>query len=866
MKYEDTHDLVLLSTKLKMPAPRRNYIARHELFAQLQSSREMKVIYIMGAAGMGKTTLISSFITEQAPQHTAWLSLDEGNNHVFSFWHYFIAAVGEFLGEELEDILSLLRSSIDKAHVESLLTLVINRLCCDQDYYVVLDDMHCIHNKALLDSLEFFLKSMPDNLHLIMLSRENPVFYLGEFAVSGQLLFIDGSKLRLSHEEGLRFLKETLQLSASDEELHQMNDAAEGWVGGLQLVAAAGGACKGLLHAAGSGITADYLTREVFRLLTEEERNFLTTTCILAYFDEELCRHLQVGADFHNMVQILSDKNLFITCINEEKGIYRYHNILGEYLMQQFMTLPKPVQVELHQAASEILERRGDKGEALRHLFIAEEFERAKQILCRMEETVETWFWIDKLPLHVLISNINLAVQCLMYNISSLQLARSREICSALEEKYKGDEILKGLQNISLYIGDGRNDPTLAILLTLQQIEDLELSPVTQSLLLIENANISLTQHNYTQCEEFADRALEIGGRANICMDYYALSSKAQLMEEMGRFNESLATYARMESLLHSSTMMDALGYNYYIGSIGVYHKRMDEARAKEALEATSRIISSRVVPSFMVELGYEYHQAEYELLFGNAQKGARVVDKMLEGYFSKDILQLDRLLSLLYTMGLLKTEVAEWFIQEFRLQGAEKGTLGAQLLFARMLADKGEMETAMQHIDHVLAFSRAHKNRLRLVEASLLKIRLLVTSGCGKTRTIENYLQEALHYARDNEILQPFFLERTVLSSLLPIINSSTAVDLNEGEQQFLKDVTRICTIPHQTNTKEIVSARELEVLAELAAGLTNSEIANRLCISLATVKTHIVNIFGKLEVSNRLAAVQEAKRKGLI
>jgi LuxR family transcriptional regulator, maltose regulon positive regulatory protein len=54
-----------------------------------------------------------------------------------------------------------------------------------------------------------------------------------------------------------------------------------------------------------------------------------------------------------------------------------------------------------------------------------------------------------------------------------------------------------------------------------------------------------------------------------------------------------------------------------------------------------------------------------------------------------------------------------------------------------------------------------------------------------------------------------------------------------------------------------EPLSGRELEILELLAQGFTNQEIAEHLYISLATVKTHNSNIFGKLGVKNRMQAV---------
>jgi DNA-binding NarL/FixJ family response regulator len=61
-------------------------------------------------------------------------------------------------------------------------------------------------------------------------------------------------------------------------------------------------------------------------------------------------------------------------------------------------------------------------------------------------------------------------------------------------------------------------------------------------------------------------------------------------------------------------------------------------------------------------------------------------------------------------------------------------------------------------------------------------------------------------------------------------------------------------------------LSNRELEVLQLVAEGASNSDIAAQLHISQATVKSHLVNIFGKLAVSDRTAAVTAALRKGIL
>ncbi len=61
-------------------------------------------------------------------------------------------------------------------------------------------------------------------------------------------------------------------------------------------------------------------------------------------------------------------------------------------------------------------------------------------------------------------------------------------------------------------------------------------------------------------------------------------------------------------------------------------------------------------------------------------------------------------------------------------------------------------------------------------------------------------------------------------------------------------------------------LSARELEVLSLIAKGLSNQEIASSLFVSVNTIKTHVTNLFYKLEVTRRTQAVEKAKKLSII
>ncbi|MES2777587.1 MAG: LuxR C-terminal-related transcriptional regulator [Bacteroidota bacterium] len=86
-------------------------------------------------------------------------------------------------------------------------------------------------------------------------------------------------------------------------------------------------------------------------------------------------------------------------------------------------------------------------------------------------------------------------------------------------------------------------------------------------------------------------------------------------------------------------------------------------------------------------------------------------------------------------------------------------------------------------------------------------------------------------------------------------VVEKEVFVERNEN---FVPDTSLISQLE--------LSKRELEVLSLLAKGLSNQEIATTIFVSLSTVKTHLQNLFEKLDVKRRTQAVEKAKRLNLI
>ncbi len=872
---EFVSDSLLLSTKLKIPAPRKNYVVRRGLFSQLSQCADLSVIFVRGGAGTGKTTLLSSFIRETGLKNVGWLSLDASNTDVRSFWPYFTAAVQPFLGGD-GDFLTLMRSNPDVSHMENLLIPLINRLCGVEDRYLVLDDVHCISDAALTRTLEFFIGNMPENFHLFMLSREDPPVYLGPLAVSGRLLFLDGSQMRLLPEEGTEFLRRTLGFSGSAEELERLNTYAEGWIGGLQLAAAAGAADRnsGRLLRAGGGIAAEYLNREVFESLTQEERDFLTRTGFLSYFNEELCSALFddfFAERFDTMVEALTRKNLFIICVDEQNRIYRYHNILGEYLIQQFSRLSDSVKQSLHEKAAKAFERQGDYAESLREFSAANDFGDVLRVAKSMDGRVEGWKFLDGVPMDQLILEPDLAAQCFLYNFGNFNLERCRELYKKFQEHYKDSDVSRAMHFASKYFsGENFNLPEYCTF-TAEQIDAVPFSSVPKAMLLVENSAALLVREQYEESERCARKAMQLCAGVNAFVELFACNQMAQICEEIGNLNDSLTWYAKSEELIRSPRMVGGVEVNYCFGLTGVYMRQMELEKAAQILEKARCLIEEKHFRLNITNMTLAFHQAEMKFLSGDAESGASQVEKLRAEYASFGVLTFGRLLEELACAGRLTDELANRFLEELE-QSSEiyQSSSFLILLRARILFGRGQEEEALRKTEEVLTASRTHGNRLHLVEAGLQKVLMLcrVPETAARQRDIRNLLYEAVYYAQKDRNRMPFYLDRAVLLPLLRELLAKTEGrnSLSVGEMSFLRDIVVLCGSDGAPKETETLSARETEVLSELARGITNREIADVLCISQATVKTHVLSIFSKLGISSRMMAVEEGRKRGLI
>jgi LuxR family maltose regulon positive regulatory protein len=216
--------------------------------------------------------------------------------------------------------------------------------------------------------------------------------------------------------------------------------------------------------------------------------------------------------------------------------------------------------------------------------------------------------------------------------------------------------------------------------------------------------------------------------------------------------------------------------------------------------------------------------------------------------------------------------EALEWAQRRELDPGAQPTYVGAieYLALARILIAQGRTGDALALLERLLGPAETGAHSTRAIEILLLQA--LALHAEGEPAQAVAPLKRALTLAEPGGFVRAFVDEGPPMARLLHLVVGCDGAAARYARRLLAAYPTsepEQATPPGQATPQALIeplSARELEVLALIAEGLTNPEIAARLYLSLNTVKAHTRNIYGKLGVHSRTKAVARARALGIL
>ena len=882
----------ILATKLYIPRPRPRVVQRSRLIEQLNEGLDCKLTLISAPAGFGKTTLVSEWFAGcQRP--VAWLSLDKGDNDPTRFLMYFIAALQTIKVNIGEGVLDVLQSP-QPPTIESILIALLNEITTIPDNFVlVLDDYHVIDAKPVDEALSFLLEHLPPQMHLVIATREDPHLPLTQLRARGQLTELRAADLRFTPAEAAEFFNQMMGLTLSEENIAALETRTEGWIAGLQFAALSmqghQDTTSFIKSFTGSHhFVLDYLVEEVLQKQSESIQTFLLRTSILDRMCGPLCEAVlrAPAGSGQETLEYLERANLFIVPLDNERRWYRYHHLFADLLRQQSHQMVSSVNeeggvAEYHIRASVWYEDNGLEIEAFQHAAAANDIEHAERLIegdgipLHFQGAVATILdWLASLPKTIMDSRPSL---CVRYATLSLVAGQT----TGLEEKLQmAEAAIQGIPSAATGLDDKTRNligqiasARARLAVSKYQIETifvhacraLEYLP-HDSLVSRFRASWSLAYAYYSRGERAAAaqacaEALSIAeASGNILDAILATILMGGLQQLENQLHPAFETYQRCLRLLGDNYPPPSTGEAYRdLATIYYEWNNLDAAEhyGQRSLQLLRQY--DRTIDRFIIS---EVFLARLKLAQGDAAGAAAMLAETEQSVRQNNFVQRISEVAAAQVLVLLRQgnlSAAAHLVQTHDLPISQ----------ARVYLAQGDAFTALAVLEPLRQQMEAKGWQDELLKVIVLQAVALHAHG-EKDKAVQ-LLSKALALAEPGGFIRLFVDEGEPMRLLIEKQSRNRDHPLSGYADKLLAAFTQPVTaaksaiIHQESDMIEPLSQRELEVLRLLRSELSGPEIAQQLIISLNTLRTHSKNIFNKLGVNDRRAAVRRAKELGL-
>jgi LuxR family maltose regulon positive regulatory protein len=878
-------DQPILYTKLHAPRPDADAIVRQRLIDQIESGvrRGHKLTLVSAPAGYGKSTLIGQW-RDQTGFQVAWLSLDDDDNEPARFAAYVAEALGLAgidVGRPPEDI-----GWAGLFTHESPAIPLLNRLAeLPHGFALVLDDYHVIHTQPIHAAIAYWLERGPPQMHLVLVSRSDPPIPLARLRARRLMTELRVDDLLFTPDEATQALQQMAGLTLSSEQMAALIEGTEGWISGLQIAAislrrSSAGATERILRtvATGQRHIADYLREEVFEHESEQVQAFLLHTSILTRFNVELCDALNQWQASRQILDHLAENDLFLVPLGGPGDWYRYHQLFAAFLETQAGQLLTPdTRAALHRRASEWYERNGYPDDAIDHALKAQDWPAAVRLLkrpvtfSRLLDRRSLWRkWLDAVPTANVEGDAELCVRQAVVLLGDDELAESEEWLRRAESLYEA-------------AGD---DQGLGVMYAIWA--------------LVKNAAGDMPAEIAV-----AEAALARLGPAETVERHLASLSLAMALADLGHAGRAYQALLEVQPVERSGDLFELM-FGNWLGKVQAMLGQLREAREsyRWALDVKG-YSAARELPATLwghtANLLYELDELQeagtwWAQAFSTSDQPFRrdvyaelhaAYARFLwaQGHREQAFAVLDQAVQAAYRFG-DRPGMEQIEAQRITFWLAQGDLARARAWFAQHPLPEDETpDVGYRYAHHAryLAQVRTWMAEGRSEDRAAARRWLEAMSGrAADDQRLGDWITINLLLAQLDAQEQPPADFRVRLKEVLAAANAAgyVRIILDEGEPlaALMRQVSRYDpevrsvvvasgpSLPKSQPLIEPLSDRELEILALIAQGYTNQQIADRLFLALDTVKWHNKSMFGKLQVRNRARAVLRAQELGLL
>ncbi|STW97058.1 HTH-type transcriptional regulator MalT [Kluyvera ascorbata] len=891
---------MLIPSKLSRPVRLDHTVIRDRLLAKLSGANNYRLALITSPAGYGKTTLISQWAAGMSD--LGWYSLDEGDNQQERFASYLIAAIQQATGGHCEASENMVQKR-QYASLSSLFSQLFIELSeWQRPLYLVIDDYHLITNPVIHDAMRFFLRHQPENLTLVVLSRNLPQLGIANLRVRDQLLEIGSQQLSFTHAETKQFFDCRLAAPIEAAESSRLCDDVAGWATALQLIAlSARQRNNATQHSARrqAGINAshlsDYLVDEVLDNVDPETRNFLLKSSLLRSMNDSLIARVTGEENGQMRLEEIERQGLFVQRMDNSGEWFNYHPLFCSFLRQRCQWELAAELPDIHRAAAESWMAQGFPSEAIHHALAAGDPTMLRDILLNhawglfhhselalLEESLSALPWESLLenPRLVLLQAWLMQSQHRYSEVNTLLARAEQEMTFEMDSSLHGDFNALRAQ---VAINDGDQDE--AERLSTVALEELPLANFYSRIVATSvHGEVLHCKGLLSQSIAVMQQTEQMARRHDIW--HYALWSliqQSEILFAQGFLQAAWECQEKGFQLIHEQHLEQLPMHEFLLrirAQLLWAWARLDEAEtaARTGIEVLSGFQPQQQLQCLTLQVQCSLARGDLD----NARNHLNRLENLLGNgaYHSDWVSNADKVRVIYWQMVGDKKAAANWlrhtpkpeFANNHFLQGQWRNIARAQILL-------GEFDSAEMVLEELNENARA----LRLM--SDLNRNLLLLNQlhwqAGNKNEAQRVLLEALQLANRTGFISHFVIEGEAMAQQLrQLIQLNTLPELDQHRAQrilreinqhhrhkfahfdesFVERLLNHPEVPELIRTSPLTQ-REWQVLGLIYSGYSNEQIAGELDVAATTIKTHIRNLYQKLGVAHRQDAVLHAQ-----
>lgn len=793
--------------------------------------------------GYGKTTTVRCFL-ESEKKNYLWVTFLKSGGSVSFLWDKIILEV-EKLNKNISTKLKSLGFPVDVPQTEKVLSLL-NDIEFKENMVFVIDDFHFSPDMSINKLLLHIVSEQIDNLHFVIITRDTTNIDFAELLSKGLCYVISQQKLKFTYNEVNDYCH-MMMSGISEEDFTKINEYADGWISLIYMILL--GLENGIPVGMSNSID-ELVENVVFNAYSEHIRNFLLKLSVMDVFTAKQALFVTQEKNTVEILKKLHKENAFVfydqVCQN-----YKIHNVLLDYLRikQNFNT----------EELNGLYNRLGE------------------WYLERNQFTVAYGYFRQAGSIEKILSHLNdpgnIRNELTGFEGSFEMFNKApRELLYKYPLAYLQHILLSIMRGDSYTIADcvKQLDNLKVVYESIGNIDEVYRNRILAEILIFKRFT------SFNTIDPSGERNKEIlrllNGQQSYIMsrqNEFTLGSPHLLyvyFRDRGTFRqisqlaiERFTTYASFangcgtgcEYLISAEYALETCDLAAAeLNSFKAIYKARTKDQTSLIICANFTLIRLYILQGRLPEAVDMLKNLEKDVAEINNSIYNTTMD-MFKGYIYACLGQMEKIPYWLETGDMSDADLL--------YQGIAFNYIiyGKSILLSRNYV---ALEVLTESFDeHFSIFS----NQLGFLHNDIFKA--IAKYNLYGTQEGVTAIESALANAQADDIMMPFVENAPHLLEILKIAAN------NDSKNEYIKKIIHYSeqyeeNLKNSQMSKVKLSQRETEVLTLVADGLKRDEIAAQLHLSQGTVKTHLKNIYQKLEVSGKVSAIKAAQLHGFI